>query len=209
MDCIYAAWIPPIAQIGFGVGIPAGPPVRFTVQTDTFRPVTAAAVVNGGTGYVVGISSPPGTQQGQSPIGAPAQLRVETLSGSAVATVSVVKPSAWFSLAKRRQLFRSADQSPGTRFDRWQWLWRNLQPDLCAASPQRVILTDQPNASLVYCRDVTDINVMDDAFQEALSKVLGATICIPLSGDKTSPSLHLKKPIVRSPRLVAMMATKA
>ena len=38
--------------------------------------------------------------------------------------------------------------------------------------PQRVILTDQPNASLVYCRDVTDINVMDDAFQEALSKVL-------------------------------------
>ena len=44
----------------FGVGIPAGPPVRFTVQTDTFRPVTAAAVVNGGTGYVVGdIITPP------------------------------------------------------------------------------------------------------------------------------------------------------
>ena len=54
VDCVYAAWIPPIAQIGFGVGIPAGPPVRFTVQTDTFRPVTAAAVVNGGTGYAIG-----------------------------------------------------------------------------------------------------------------------------------------------------------
>ena len=43
-----------MSQVGFGVGIPAGPPVRFTVQTDTFRPVTAAAVVAGGTGYAVG-----------------------------------------------------------------------------------------------------------------------------------------------------------
>ena len=56
-----------------------------------------------------------------------------------------------------------------------------------------MILTDQPNASLVYCRDVTDINVMDDAFQEALSKVLGATICIPLSGDKNLAKLALEE----------------
>ena len=91
VDCIYAAWIPPMSQVGFGVGIPAGPPVGFTVQTDTFRPVTAAGC-GGWRNWLCcwGYHHPPGIQQGQSPIGAPAQLRVETLSGSAVATVSVV-----------------------------------------------------------------------------------------------------------------------
>ena len=61
-----------------------------------------------------------------------------------------------------------------------------------AAAPQRVILTDQPNASLVYCRDVTDINVMDDTFQEALAAVLGSAICIPLAGDKTLAKMAIE-----------------
>src|SRR6185437_15785815 len=35
-----------------------------------------------------------------------------------------------------------------------------------------------------YCQDVTDPNNMDDAFQECWADVLGATICIALTGDK-------------------------
>jgi len=186
VDCIYAAWIPPMSQVGFGVGIPAGPPVKFAVQIDTFRPVTAAAVVAGGTGYAVGdIITLPGIQQGQSPIGAPAQLQVATLSGSAIATVSVVnqvlgsassKGGSYFSPQANPQAQASTDGSgSGATF--------NLTYG--AASPQRVILTDQSQATLVYCRDVTDLNVMDDDFQEALVAVLGASICIPLAGDKT------------------------
>lgn len=194
VDCIYAAWIPAMSQVGFGVGIPAGPPVKFAVQTDTFRPVTAAAVVAGGTGYAVGdIITLPGIQQGQSPIGAPAQLRVETLSGSAVATASVVnqvlgssspKGGSYFAPQTNPQVQDSTDGNGSSA---------TFNLTYGAASPQRVILTDQPNASLVYCRDVTDINVMDDAFQEALSKVLGATICIPLSGDKNLAKLALEE----------------
>ena len=186
VDCIYAAWIPPMSQVGFGVGIPAGPPVKFAVQTDTFRPVTAAAVVAGGTGYAVGdIITLPGIQQGSAPIGAPAQLQVATLSGSAIATVSVVnqvagsaspKGGSYFSPQTNPQAQASTDGSgSGATF--------NLTYG--AASPQRVILTDQSQATLVYCRDVTDLNVMDDDFQEALVAVLGASICIPLAGDKT------------------------
>ena len=49
---------------------------------------------------------------------------------------------------------------------------------------------------------------MDDAFQEALPKVLGATICIPLSGDKNLAKLALEEANRESPRPVAMMATK-
>ena len=156
---------------------------------------------------LLGTLSPSRNPAGPIANRAPAQLRVETLSGSAVATASVVKPSARFVLAKGGSYFA---RRPIRRHKIQPMAMVLVRPSRTygAASPQRVILTDQPNASLVYCRDVTDINVMDDAFQEALSKVLGATICIPLSGDKTSPSLHLKKPIVRSLRPVAMMATK-
>ena len=63
----------------FGVGITAGPPVRFTVQTDTFRPVSGCCV-NGGTGYVVGdiITLPPLGLNRQS---VPHQLRLKLSQG--------------------------------------------------------------------------------------------------------------------------------
>jgi len=186
VDCVYAAWIPPIAQIGFGVGIPAGPPVRFTVQTDTFRPVVSATVVSGGTGYAVGdIITLPGTQQGSAPIGAPAQLQVAAVSGSAITSVTVVNQIAGSATSKGGSYF--APQSNPQAQDSTDGSGSGATFDLTydSASPQRVILTDQSQATLVYCQDVTDINVMDDSFQEALAAVLGAAICIPLAGDKT------------------------
>jgi hypothetical protein len=50
--------------------------------------------------------------------------------------------------------------------------------------PQRVILTNQEFATLVYVSDVTDSNVWDDQFQEAYINICGAGLAMALTGDK-------------------------
>ena len=130
-----------MSQVGFGVGIPAGPPVKFAVQTDTFRPVTAAAVVAGGANYAVGdIITLPGIQQGQSPIGAPAQLRVETLSGSAVATVSVVNQVLGSSSPKGGSYFSPQTNPQAQASTTGNGSGATFNLTYGAAAPQRVIL---------------------------------------------------------------------
>jgi len=52
------------------------------------------------------------------------------------------------------------------------------------AAKQRVILTNQEFATLVYVSDVDDPNVFDDLFIEAYVRIVGATIANALSGDK-------------------------
>ena len=52
------------------------------------------------------------------------------------------------------------------------------------AAKQRVILTNQEFATLVYVCDVEDPNVYDDMFIEAYVRIVGATIANALSGDK-------------------------
>jgi hypothetical protein len=47
---------------------------------------------------------------------------------------------------------------------------------------QRVILTNQEFAILNYVRLVTDENVFDDLFTEAFSSILGARLCMALTG---------------------------
>src|SRR5215813_4341117 len=104
VDCLRPLFIVPQFQSGFAGGVPIttavtggaaafwqGPPVKFEVTIDQFFPVISATVAAGGTGYAVGdiitLASGPTTSP---PIGAPVQLTVLTLSGSAVSTVSVV-----------------------------------------------------------------------------------------------------------------------
>ena len=104
VDCLRACLIIPANQTGFSGGVPIttavtggaaafwrGPPIKFKVAIDTFRPVTAATVVAGGTGYAVGdvITLPIGPTS-DPPIGAPVQLRVLTAPAGVVATVDVV-----------------------------------------------------------------------------------------------------------------------
>jgi hypothetical protein len=194
VDCVYAAWIPPVDQIGFGVGIPAGPPVKFTVQTDTFRPVTGVAIAAGGTGHAVGdIITLPGTIQGNAPIGAPAQIQVDTVAAGVITAASVVNQVMGSATPKGGSYFTTQtnpvaqDTTTGSGID----ASFNLTYD--PASPQRVILTDQQYATLVYCADVTDPDIMDDSFQEALVKILGATITIPLAGDKTLAKMAIEE----------------
>jgi hypothetical protein len=58
-----------------------------------------------------------------------------------------------------------------------------------AASDQRVILTNQEFATLVYVRQVIDPNVWDPIFQDAFVNALGGDICMALTGDKALAKL--------------------
>lgn len=198
VDCVRACWLIPATQTGFAGGIPIttavtggaatfwqGPPVRFKVQTDTFFSVTAAAVAAGGTGYAVGdiitLATLPNTSP---PIGAPAQLLVTAVTAGVITAVSVV-PSIYGEatpMSGNYFLKQANPQGQGSTSGSGTGATFNLT--YTGPGPQRVILTNQEFATMVYCQDVTDPNIMDDAFQEAYAKVLGAHITIPLTGDK-------------------------
>src|SRR6266436_4492632 len=106
VDCLRMCWLTPQTATGFASGIPIttavtggspsfwqGPPVKFNVTVDQFFGVASAAVVAGGSGYVVGdfitLAQAP---QGSPPLGAPVVLKVATLGGGggAVASVTIV-----------------------------------------------------------------------------------------------------------------------
>src|SRR6202789_3761813 len=66
-DCLKACWVVPQTATGYASGIPIttavtggapsfwqGPPVKYSVATDQFFNITAAAIANAGLGYAVG-----------------------------------------------------------------------------------------------------------------------------------------------------------
>lgn len=199
VDCLRACFIIPTQQTGYSGGVPIttavtggapafwqGPPVRFKVAVDQFYPVTAATVVSGGTGYAVGDRiTLPGAAQGSAPIGAPVVLQVATLSGSAVATVTVVNQIAGSATPQGGSYFArqtgtiAQDTTTGSGTGATFTLTFGSQGD------QRVILTNEEFATLGYCKQVTDPNVFDTLFQSALIQILGATVTMALTGDKT------------------------
>lgn len=208
VDCVRACWIIPATQTGFTGGVPIttavtggapsfwqGSPVRFAVQTDTFYSATGVSVVTGGTGYAVGdvvtLSSPPNTSP---PNGAPAQLTITAIgvggTATAVALVnSVAGTEAGSPMAGNYFLQPTNPVSQGSTTGAGTGLTVNLT--FGCAAPQRVILTNQEFAILTYCQDVTDPNIMDDLFQDAFVKILGATLAIPLTGDKKLANLAI------------------
>jgi hypothetical protein len=198
VDCLRACWMIPATQTGYAGGVPIttavtggapsfwqGPPVKFKVQSDTFRPVTAAAVAVGGTGYAVGevITLASGVNT-SPPIGAPVKLRVLTLSGSAVATVEVISQvlSASPPLGGSYFAVQTNPVAQGSTTGSGSDATFNLT--FGAAAPQRVILTNQEFATLVYVQEMTDPNLFDDLFQDAFAKILGAALTMALTGDK-------------------------
>ena len=205
VDCLRACVLIPATQTGFAGGVPIttavtggaaafwqGPPVKFKVANDTFYPVTAATVAAGGTGYAIGdiitLASAPNTS---SPIGAPAQLQVLTLSGSAVATVSVIPVVTGGDEIIGGSYFQPQANpvAQGTTTGSGSGATFNLT--FGPAASQRVILTNQEFATMSYVMDVIDPNIMDDQFQDAWGKVLGASVCIPLTGDKKLANLAI------------------
>lgn len=211
IDCLRACWIMPGQQArqgpnfssafsadfsvsnsgsfndaGFGTGANfwIGLPARFKVQTDTFLPVTSVEVVTGGGAYELGdiITLPLGLVT-DPPIGAPVQLVVTSVAAFGVlSTVGVVSqvpgnvPLGGSYFEKQINPISQASTSgngAGATFNLTQG----------PPSPQRVILTNQEFATMVYARDVSDPNVTDDLFQDAWTKVLAATMNTVLQGD--------------------------
>lgn len=198
VDCLRACWIIPAQQTGFADGVPittavtggsanfwAGGPIIFKVQVDQFYGVTAAAVVAGGTGYAVGDTiTLPQALPGSAPLGAPVVLIVATAPGGVVATVTVQNQIAgeitpiggsYFGIQAGTIAQASTSGSgSGATFTLIQQ----------AKSDQRVILTNQEFATLAYVKQVTDPNVWDSLFQSALYNLMGASVCLALTGDK-------------------------
>lgn len=208
VDCLQACFIVPADQAGYGAtAIPitpavtgyapnlwSGNPVKFAVQTDQFRPVTAAAVAAGGTGHAVGdVLTLASGATDEAPIGAPVKLRVTAVSGGAITSVSVETQVIDANPALGGSYFRVQTNPVAQGSTTGSGTGATFNLTQGAAAPQRVILTNQPNALLIYVKDITDPNVFDDSFQEAFVRILGATITIPLSGDKRLANLAIQE----------------
>ena len=207
VDCLRALFIVPQFQSGFAGGVPIttavtggaaafwqGPPVKFNVTTDLFFGVTAATVATGGSGYAIGdvitLATPPVTTP---PIGAPAQLTVLTLAGSAVATVSVVNQIQGSTTPIGGSYFsqQTNPQAQGSTTGVGTGATFNLTYG--PKSSQRVILTNQEFGLLCYVRQITDPNIMDPLFQDAWATILGARLVMALVGDKALANLKVQE----------------
>lgn len=204
VDCVRACWLIPATQTGFAGGVPIttavtggassfwqGPPVKFTVQTDTFVPVISAPIGNPGTGYAVGdiVTAALGPNT-SPPIGGPVQVRVTLVNGSGgILAASVINQvytgdtqdssaviGGSYFLQQESPVPQGSTSGLGTgaTFD-FNW---------GTAAPQRVILTNQEFATMVYCQRVFDPNVMDSLFQRAWINILAGNVCMTLKEDK-------------------------
>lgn len=197
VDCLKALWIVPQFATGFAGGVPIttavtggapsfwqGPPVRYKVSTDLFYPVTAAVIAVGGTGYAVGdlITLPIGPTTA-TPVGAPVQLLVATVAAGVILTVTVVNQVAGsdsplggsYFAAQTNPVAQSTTSGSGTG--------ATFTLTFGAQASQRVILTNQESATLAYCKQITDPNVMDTLFQSAWVNTLAAQLAMALQGD--------------------------
>lgn len=208
VDCLRACWMIPSTQFGFSGGVPIttavtggastlwnGAPISFKVGTDQFYPVTAAAVVAGGTGYAVGdliiLASGASTNP---PIGAPAVLQVLTAPGGVVATVAVVSqmPNAGSNpLGGSYFAIQANPVAQGSTTGVGVGATFNLTQG--AQASQRVIYTQQEFATMVYVAQTTDPDLWDPLFQDAFQELLGAKLCIALTGDKAQANACIAK----------------
>lgn len=207
IDCLRMCWLTPQTATGFASGIPIttavtggapsfwqGPPVKYNIAVDQFFGVLSAVVAAPGAGYVAGdLITLAQAPSGSAPVGAPVVLQVLTIGAlGAVATVSVVNVikgaaapigGSYFAVqANPVAQGSTTGLGTGATFTLTQ---------AATASDQRVVLTNQEFAIANYVKDVTDENVFDDDFVEALSLIVGARLCIGLSGDKSLANMKL------------------
>lgn len=207
VDCLRAIFVVPQFTTGFSGGVPIttaitgglpnfwnGPPVRFRVTIDQFFSVTAATVVVGGSGYVVGeIITLATTPAGKNPIGAPAQLQVATIGGGgAVATVNVINVVSGESVPAGGSYFAPQTNPIGQSATTGAGTGATFN---CTFQPQeqRTILTNQEFAILNYIRQVIDPNVMDPQFLQAWVAGLAGRLVFQLTGDKTLANQKLSE----------------
>lgn len=207
-DCVRACFLIPANQTGFADGIPIttavtggapafwqGQPIKFKVAVDQFYPVTSAAPTFGGSGYVIGdfitLAGGPVTSP---PIGAPAVLQVTNITGGgAVSAVNVVNQINGETTIMGGSYFakQTAAQAQGSTTGVGTGATFTLSYG--AQGDQRVILTNQQSPTIAYVRTVSDPNVMDPLFVDAWCEVLGASLCIALTGDKALANMSIQR----------------
>jgi hypothetical protein len=199
-DCLRACFVIPANQTGFAGNIPittavtggapafwAGQPIRFKVALDKyFRQATGAiTVVTPGAGYAVNdtvIFGGAPSVSGSVPAGI-INATVASLSGSGVATLTL---TAFPNLGKNSLLYGV----PAYNLNQVQTSGVgtgavvSVSAVEAAAFSARTVLTNQEYATMAYCSQVTDPNIMDPDFIEAWVFILGGGLCIPLTGDK-------------------------
>jgi hypothetical protein len=198
VDCLRACYIIPAQQTGFSDSIPIttavtggaarlwnGPPIRYKVQIDTFVPVTAAVVANGGTGHAVGdvITLASGATT-SAPIGAPVKLLVLTAPAGVIGTVSVITQLNDSAVPFGGSYFAAQTNPVAQGSTTGAGIGATFTLTFGSPAPQRVILTNQEYATLSYVAQVTDPNIMDPLFQNAWTSILAASLAMALTGDK-------------------------
>lgn len=194
--CLRPLWIVPNVQNNLGA-VPIYPPgvvtgqtymnnlgpvVPFKVVVEVLYTFAAAAVVAGGANYAVGdLIYLAGTPDGAAPIGIPGILQVATLAGSAVATVTPVNTvlgrspatgGGYFSIQANPVAQASTSGSgSGATFNLSSWAQKN----------QRIILTNQADATLAYVKALSDPDVMDSLLLGAFTSILSARLCWALT----------------------------
>jgi hypothetical protein len=118
------------------------------------------------------------------PIGAPAQLTVLTAPGGVVATVGVVNVIKGASPAVGGSYFAAQTNPVAQGSTTGLGTGATFNLTFGTAGVQRVVLTNQEFATLIYIQQITDPNVMDDLFQKAWTKLLGAEMCMALTGKR-------------------------
>ena len=184
------------AQVGW-----TGPALKFTISTDQFFGVTAAAPTVGGTGYAIGdfitLSQPSFTftQQGQPfvmPVGAPAVLQVATIGGGgAVTAVTIVNQIQGESTAIGGSYFSTSGALGTQGSTTGSGTGASFTLTFSPQGPQRVVLCNQQQAILCYNTQVIDPNVMDPSFQEAWISILASRLALQLSGDKALANMKI------------------
>lgn len=219
-DCLRACWVIPASQTGF-TGIPIttavtgnipttwlGAPIVFKIGTDSFYVASGLTLGAGGSGYTVGEivtlnlvpnaatinigggqSLPMGQPQGAAP-----SLRVATVDGAgAILTFTLVPAVVDASPITSGSLFYGYTGAVATTSNR-NGINATFTVTLAADQvQQRVILTNQEFATLVYCQQVIDPNVWDPLFQDAFTNALGADLCMALVGDKALANLAIAR----------------
>lgn len=212
VDCLKPIFVVPQFTTGFASGVPIttavtggvptfwnGPPVRYKVGIDQFYPVISATVVNGGTSFHVGdvITLPIGPNT-SPPIGAPAQLVVLTAPGGVIGTVAVINQvigsdtplgGSYFAVQANPVAMASVAGYDGNPSAGTGAIF-NLTFDVQGS--QRVILTNEEFAALVYVKQVTDPNVMDPLFLNAWSEIVGSDLVMALVGDKAMANMKIQ-----------------
>lgn len=199
-DCLRACFVIPGNQTGQAGGIPittavtggapafwAGQPVRFKVAQDPyFRQASGSVtVVTGGTGFAVNdtvICGGAPSTSGSVPAGL-IQAKVTAAPGGVITTATL---QAFTNLGKTSLLYKVPDYNLAQVSSSGLGTGAVLSVAAVEATAfaARTVLTNQEFATLAYCKQVTDPNVMDPDFIEAWANVLGAGVVNALTGDK-------------------------